>query len=116
MLKVTYFYKEVIYSPIQGKGTPLPSEILNHYQFILCRSFMEQMDFSLIATVTFKKKKCMWWVENQLGDPAVQWEGWHFSPAGAQLLSATHVHQKGEDKVQHGETAAVCTLSTHVPG
>lgn len=59
MLKVTYFYKEVIYSTIQGKGTPLPSEILNHYQFIPCESCVEQMDFSLIATVTFKKMHVM---------------------------------------------------------
>lgn len=52
----------------------------------------------------------MWWVENLFGIPAGQWEGWHFSPADAQLLSAAHVHHKGTDKVQHGGTGAVHTV------
>lgn len=49
---------EAIYSTIQGKSTPLPSEILNHFPIHTMweLSFVQQMDFLLIANDTFKKK------------------------------------------------------------
>ena len=58
MLNVTYLYTEAIYSTVQGKSTPLPSEILNHFPIHTMweLSFVQQMDFLLIANVTFKKK------------------------------------------------------------
>lgn len=49
---------EAIYSTIQGKSTPLPPEILNHFPIHTMweLSFVQQMDFLLIANVTFQKK------------------------------------------------------------
>lgn len=54
MLDVTYLYVETIYSTIQDKSTPLPSEILNYFpnHMMWELGFVQQMDFLLIAYVT----------------------------------------------------------------
>lgn len=62
MLNVTYLYMEAIYSTIQGKSTPLTFKILNYFPIHTMwweLSFVQQMDFLLIANVTLKKKKSM---------------------------------------------------------
>lgn len=52
---------EAINSTIQGKSTLLPSEILNHFPVHTMweLSFVQQMDFSLIANVTWGKKNVL---------------------------------------------------------
>lgn len=49
---------KAIYSTTRGKSTPLPSKILNYFPIHTMweSSFVQQMDFSLIANVTFEKK------------------------------------------------------------
>lgn len=107
---------EAINSTIQGKSTLLPSEILNHFPVHTTweLGFVQQMDFSLIANVTWEKV----FVRSGGLDCGIC-----SAVRGLELQSCRQSDQSSATSPLKGEKIefsmmelAVCTFSTHVTG